>query len=146
MKLSSKIKFSQNLKRYEDDDSSATSLVCTALIGFSHIHWCGLLFYPYRRQCEKPDFRIKQYSSHTFFVYPLSSGNWGAITQTIMWIWILVIFAVGGAILGALSNEKDGALGGCLTGLFTGGSCLTQIFIWGLSILFVLWLFGALFG
>ena len=122
MKLSSKIKFSQNLKRYEDDDSSATSLVCTALIGFSHIHWCGLLF------------------------YPLSSGNWGAITQTIMWIWILVIFAVGGAILGALSNEKDGALGGCLTGLFTGGSCLTQIFIWGLSILFVLWLFGALFG
>jgi hypothetical protein len=63
-----------------------------------------------------------------------------------MWFWILVIFAVGGAILGAMSGEKDGALGGCLTGLFTGGSCLARIFIWGISIFILLWLFGALFG
>ena len=60
LKLSSKIKFSQNLKRYEDDSSSTTSLVCTVLSGSLHNLWCGLLFYPYRRQCEKPDFRIKQ--------------------------------------------------------------------------------------
>ena len=59
LKLSSKIKFSQNLKRYEDGRNSITSLVCTAIIGFLHILWCGLLLYPYRRQCEKPDFRIK---------------------------------------------------------------------------------------
>lgn len=63
-----------------------------------------------------------------------------------MWIWILIIFAVGGAILGAMSGEKDGALGGCLTGLFAGGSCLVRIFIWGISILILFWLFGALFG
>jgi hypothetical protein len=64
-----------------------------------------------------------------------------------MWIWILIIFAVGGAIIGALSDDKEGgALGGCLAGLFTGGSCLVQILIAGLSIFIVLWLFGALFG
>lgn len=66
--------------------------------------------------------------------------------KNIMWFWVLVIFAIGGAILGALSGDKDGAMGGCLTGLFTGGSCLVQILIGGLSILFVIWLFGVLFG
>ena len=84
MKLSSKIKFSQNLKRYEDDGSSTTSLVCTALIGSLHIHWCGLLFYPYRRQCEKPDFRIKQYSSHTFFVLSAFIRELGSIKEIVM--------------------------------------------------------------
>ena len=69
LKLSSKIKFSQNLKRYEDDGSSTTSLVCTALIGSLHIHWCGLLFYPYRRQCEKPDFRIRQQVPTPYFYF-----------------------------------------------------------------------------
>ena len=64
----------------------------------------------------------------------------------IMWIWILIIFAVGGAILGALSDDKDGAMGGCLAGLFTGGGCLVEILIAGLSIFFIIWLFGALFG
>jgi hypothetical protein len=63
-----------------------------------------------------------------------------------MWIWVLVIFAIAGAILGALSGDKDGAAGGCLAGLFTGGSCLMQIFIWGISFLILAWLFGALFG
>lgn len=65
-----------------------------------------------------------------------------------MWIWVLVIFAVGGAILGFLSSdgEGDGALGGCLAGLFTGGSCLVQIFISGLILFFTIWLFGFLFG
>lgn len=62
-----------------------------------------------------------------------------------MWFWVLVIFAVGGAILGAMSDDKDGALGGCLTGLFAGGSCLAQIFIGGIVILALLMLFGALF-
>ncbi len=64
-----------------------------------------------------------------------------------MWILlILVIFAIGGAILGASSGEKDGAAGGCLAGLFAGGSCLVQIFIAGISMLIILWLFGLIFG
>lgn len=66
-----------------------------------------------------------------------------------MWIWILIIFAVGGAILGALSDDNksgEGALGGCLAGLFTGGSCLVQLLIAGLGILLTIWLFGAIFG
>ena len=63
-----------------------------------------------------------------------------------MWIWILVIFAVVGAILGAVANGKEGAVGGCLAGLFTGGSCLLRILIVGLSILLIIWLFGVLFG
>ena len=63
-----------------------------------------------------------------------------------MWIWFLVVFAIGGAILGALSGDEGGAMGGCLAGLFTGGSCLVRILIAGLSIFFVIWLFGALFG
>ncbi len=64
-----------------------------------------------------------------------------------MWILILIFFGVGGAILGMLSSDDgDGALGGCLTGLFAGGSCLAQILISGLVILLTLWLFGAIFG
>ena len=64
-----------------------------------------------------------------------------------MWILlILVVFAIGGAILGALSDDKDGASNGCLAGLFTGGSCLVQIFIGGISILITIWLFGLIFG
>ena len=67
-----------------------------------------------------------------------------------MWFWVLVAFAVGGAILGFLGSDKgeenEGALGGCLTGLFAGGSCLFRILLAGLCIMFVLWLFGALFG
>ena len=60
LKLSSKIKFSQSLNWNEDDSDSTTSLVCTAIIGSLHNLWCGLLLYPFQRQCEKPDFRIKQ--------------------------------------------------------------------------------------
>jgi hypothetical protein len=33
----------------EDGSGSTTSLVCTTLIGFSHILWCGLLLYPTAR-------------------------------------------------------------------------------------------------
>ena len=29
----------------EDGDDGTTSLVCTAVLGFLHILWCGLLFY-----------------------------------------------------------------------------------------------------
>ena len=40
-----------------------------SIIRKRYIQRCGqLLFYPYHWQCEKPDFWIKQYSSHTFFI------------------------------------------------------------------------------
>jgi hypothetical protein len=61
-------KFSQNFPRHEDDSSSTTSLVCTAIIGFLHSLWCGLLFYPVSRQCEKPTYRIRLDSPTPFFV------------------------------------------------------------------------------
>ena len=76
LKLSSSDKFSQNLKWNEDDSNSTTSLVCTAIIGFSHILWCGLLFYPFQRQMREACQLDKAISSHTFLFYnPLSSGN-----------------------------------------------------------------------
>lgn len=31
-----------------------------AIIGSIHILWCGLLFYPFQGQCEKPNIRIEQ--------------------------------------------------------------------------------------
>lgn len=61
-----------------------------------------------------------------------------------MWIWILLIFIIGGAILGALSDDGDGkgCLVGALAGLFEGGSCLFQLFLLFLAILFACWIFG----
>ena len=52
-------------------------MVCTAIIGSLHNLWCGLLFYPYHWQCEKPERLDEAISSHTFILYlRLSSGNW----------------------------------------------------------------------
>ena len=39
-------KFSQNFPDTKMMAVALHHLVCTATIGFSHIHWCGLLFYP----------------------------------------------------------------------------------------------------
>ena len=63
-----------------------------------------------------------------------------------MWFWVLVIFAVVGAIIGAMTSDQGGATEGFFAGLFAGGSCLFQILIGGLSIFFLIWLFGVLFG
>ena len=65
LKLSSANKFSQNLKRYEDDSSSTPPFdIYLPYIykAFRYCqNWCGLLlFYPYQRQCEKPVSEIKQ--------------------------------------------------------------------------------------
>ena len=53
-----------------------------------------------------------------------------------MWIWIIIIAIIIGAIWGA-SSSNDGM--GC-------GYILFQIFIFGAGIIFVLWLFSKLFG
>ena len=67
-----------------------------------------------------------------------------------MWLTILIIAIVIGAIIGFLTS-KDGERGiGALSGAFTSGmGCgyvLLQILIGGAIIIGILWLFGNLFG
>ncbi|WP_300814033.1 hypothetical protein [uncultured Bacteroides sp.] len=64
-----------------------------------------------------------------------------------MWIWIIIIAVIVGAIIGFSNSGKtedavDGAMaGGCLA-----AGCIMRIAILVLSLLFVLWLFSLLFG
>ena len=65
-----------------------------------------------------------------------------------MWIWIIIIAIIIGAIWGA-SSSNDGERGaGAFSGAIMGGMgyILFQIFIFGAGIIFVLWLFSKLFG
>lgn len=66
-----------------------------------------------------------------------------------MWIWVIIIAIIIGAIWGAL-NSNDGERGaGAFSGAIMGGmGCgfiLFRIFLWGLGIMLLLWLFGSLF-
>lgn len=67
-----------------------------------------------------------------------------------MWIWILIAAIVIGGIIGFIGsndNERtEGALSGMIAGGMGCGHILLQLFIAGISILAVVWLFGALFG
>ncbi len=67
-----------------------------------------------------------------------------------MWLTILVIAVIIGAVIGFLGSEDGekgaGAVGGAITGGMGCGYILLQIFLAGLGILFIIWLFGALFG
>ena len=67
-----------------------------------------------------------------------------------MWFWLIVIAVVVGAIWGAISSdkgeEKAGAFSGAVAGGMGCGYILFQILIWGLGIMIMLWLFGAIFG
>ena len=60
LRLSSFLKFSQNLKRHEDDSSSTPPFDIYLPYIYKALrycqNWCGLLlFYPQSRQCEKPE-------------------------------------------------------------------------------------------
>ena len=63
-----------------------------------------------------------------------------------MWIWILIIFVVGGALIGFLTSDDEkrgeGCLGGALAGLFQGGGCLIQLLIYLLMIMLAIWIFS----
>ncbi len=66
-----------------------------------------------------------------------------------MWLTILIIAIIIGAVIGFF-NSKDGergagALGGAIAGGMGCGQILLQIFLAGLGILFVIWLFRVLF-
>lgn len=67
-----------------------------------------------------------------------------------MWLTLLIIAIVIGAIWGAsTSNEGEagaGAVAGAVAGGMGCGYVLFRIFIFGLGIMAVIWLFGALFG
>lgn len=67
-----------------------------------------------------------------------------------MWIWIIIIAIIIGAIWGALTSKdgekSEGAFAGAVTGGMGCGYILIHIFILGASIMILLWLFGTLFG
>ena len=66
-----------------------------------------------------------------------------------MWIWIIVIACVVGAIIGFVSsdgdNAGDDAAGGALAGGCLAVGCLTRLAVAALVILGALWLFGVIF-
>ncbi len=66
------------------------------------------------------------------------------------WLVVLIIAIVIGAIWGFLSSKDgergEGALGGGFAAGVGCGYILFQIFLWGIGLLILIWLFGALFG
>lgn len=65
------------------------------------------------------------------------------------WLIILIIVAIIGAIFGYASsddgNRGEGAANGALSAATGCGYILLQIFLWGLGIAIVIWLFSAIF-
>jgi len=62
-----------------------------------------------------------------------------------MWIWILILFIVGGAILGILKSdsgkETEGCLFGAFSGLMEGGGCLLYLLLMLIFLIALMWLF-----
>lgn len=64
-----------------------------------------------------------------------------------MWIWIIIIAVIIGAIIGFAQNgEKEDAMGGAMAGGCLAASCLGRLAIAAISIIVILWLFGLIFG
>ena len=67
-----------------------------------------------------------------------------------MWIWVIIIAIIIGAIWGVLSSDEGergtGAFSGAVMGGMGCGFILFRIFLWGLGIMLLIWLFGSLFG
>lgn len=67
-----------------------------------------------------------------------------------MWIWILIAAVIIGGIIGYISsndkNKGENAIGGALVGGIGCGYVLFNIFLIGVGIFVVIWLFSALFG
>lgn len=66
------------------------------------------------------------------------------------WLIIILIVAAIGAAIGFFGNEKgecaEGAVQGALGSAMGCGYLLLQLFLWGLGIMVLIWLFGAIFG
>lgn len=66
-------------------------------------------------------------------------------------VWLIIIgFIVVGLLIGYFNSNEgekaDGSIGGALAGAGCAGELLFHIFIAGISIIGILWLFGAIFG
>lgn len=66
------------------------------------------------------------------------------------WLIIILIVAAIGAVIGFLGNEKgertEGAVQDAIGSAMGCGYLLLQLFLWGLGIMVLIWLFGAIFG
>lgn len=67
--------------------------------------------------------------------------------KIIMWIWIIIIAVVIGAVVGYFNSGKsEDAAGGAMAGGCLAAGCLARIALAALGIILVLWLFNVLFG
>lgn len=66
------------------------------------------------------------------------------------WLIVILVVAAVGAIIGFIGSEDgnrgEGAAQGAIVGAVGCGHVIFEIFLWGLGIALVIWLFGALFG
>ena len=66
------------------------------------------------------------------------------------WLVIIIIAAIVCGIIGFLSSNDgergEGALTGAIGGAMGCGYILFRLFLWGLGIALLIWLFGAIFG
>ena len=66
------------------------------------------------------------------------------------WLIIILVVAAIGAVIGFLGNEKgertEGAVQGALGSAMGCGYLLLQLFLWGLGLSVLIWLFKAIFG
>lgn len=65
-----------------------------------------------------------------------------------MWIWIIIIACIIGALIGAANgeNKSEDAVTGAMAGGCIAAGCLWRIALTAIGILLVLWIFCALFG
>ncbi|WP_297273019.1 hypothetical protein [uncultured Bacteroides sp.] len=64
-----------------------------------------------------------------------------------MWIWVIIIAVIIGAIIGfSNSGKTEDAVEGAMAGGCLAAGCIMRIAIFVLVILAILWLFGFLFG
>lgn len=70
------------------------------------------------------------------------------------WLIIILVVAAICGIIGFFSSEEgerssgaaEGAMAGAMAGAMGCGYLLFRLFLWGLGIAFLIWLFGAIFG
>ena len=66
------------------------------------------------------------------------------------WLVIILVVAVIGAAFGYFTSDDghrgEGAAQGAFMGAVGCGHILLQLFLWGLGIALLIWLFGAIFG